>query len=155
MTTESRPGRDWHGMAYAVGFVALGIVALASSGDMSALGAVFPRTIATAMIVFSLGYIAQNLFRPAGKLPPGDGGSWGRRAALVAVMLGWIALLPWLGFLVSGMLGFLGMILVGNYDAWTPRRVATYALTSVAIIGGFFVLFAVMLNVPLPEAALF
>lgn len=155
MTNETRAGRDWHGMAYAVAFVGVGVIALASSGDFSPLGAVFPRTIATALIVFSLGYIAQNLFRPPGKLPRGDEGSWTRRALLVAVMLGWIATLPWLGFLVAGGLGFLGMILVGNYDAWSTRRVVIYAITSAGIIGGFYGLFAVALNVPLPEASLF
>jgi len=119
------------------------------------LGAVFPRAAASALIVFSLGYLAENLFRPPGRPTLGGGGYWARRGALVAVMRALIAMLSWLGFLLAGALGFLGMIPVGNYDAWTPRCVLICALSSAGIIGGFFVVFSVLLKVSLPEAALF
>ena len=142
--------RDIPGMAYALAFSVLGGFALYFTDDMSTLGAVFPQTIASALIIFSLAYITQNLVSPGSVHPVSGEGSWARRGLLIAVMLVWVLSLNWLGFIAAGVLGFIGMILVGNYDAWSLRRVLVYALVSALIIGGFYTLFAVVLNVPLP-----
>jgi len=153
---NTRAGRrDVLGMAYAAVFVVIGGLALYFTEGMSTLGAVFPQTIATALVIFSLAYIVQNLISPDSVNPPSGDGSWVRRGLLVVVMLGWVLSLTWIGFIAAGVLGFVGMILVGNYDGWTPRRVLVYAVVSAAIIGGFYTLFAVVLNVPLPPGRWF
>jgi putative tricarboxylic transport membrane protein len=151
--THTEKQRDWPGMIYAGFFVVIGVFAVYFTRDMSPLGAVFPKTIALALIIFSLSYIAQNLISPGSVQRLTTEGSWLRRTALVVVMLAWVLLLNTLGFLLAGVLGFIGMILAGNYDAWSRRRVLIYAAVSAAIIGGFYTLFAIVLNVPLPEAS--
>lgn len=152
-TDHSGPvSRDISGIAYALFFSVLGGLALYHTKDMSKLGAVFPQTIASALIIFSLAYITQEFLAPGAARPQSSDGSWIRRGLLIGVMLVWVLSLNILGFVAAGVFGFVGMILVGNYDVWSIRRVLTYATVSVVVIGGFYTLFAIVLNVPLPPA---
>jgi putative tricarboxylic transport membrane protein len=146
---------DWPGIGFAVLFAAMGILAALEADEMSLLGSIFPRTIGMAMAAFAICYIAYAFLQPRSRDAADGTGSWTRRIALTLIMLVWIALLPWLGFIVASILGFFGMVLTGNYDRWDTKRVALYAATSAGLIGGFYLLFAIVLNVPLPEARLF
>jgi putative tricarboxylic transport membrane protein len=152
---DRAPGRDWAGVVVAAGLGVLGAVGIAKTEGMSALGAVFPKTIATALLVFAVVFILWTLFWPQGKVRQQEQGSWWRRVALVLIMLLWIGLLRWLGFVGASVIGFAGLVVVGNYFEWSARRVLIYAITSAALIGGFYALFALALNVPLPESSLF
>ena len=63
--------------------------------------------------------------------------------------------MPWLGFLISGVVAFIAIMLFAMYDEWTPRLKLVFPLVGVAIVTGFYFLFAELLLVPLPVGAIF
>ncbi len=157
-TERTTGGRDIGGMVTAALFILLAVVALWDTTTMAdADSYVFPRTVAIAMIVFSLMLIAWNLVRPAsGSGEPGlPGASTPRRVGLVAAMLVSTALMPWVGFLVSAFVAFVSIMLIAMYDPWTPYRKLVYPLVCVAFVVGFYFLFAKLLLVPLPVGTVF
>jgi putative tricarboxylic transport membrane protein len=116
---------------------------------------VFPRAVAIAMIVLSLALIIWHLIKP--RRSPGESidASTTRRVALVAAMLIGCLAMPWLGFLIPGMLTFLSLMYIAMYDRWTTKRVILYPIIAVAIVVGFYTLFGNVLQVPLPVGSLF
>ena len=117
---------------------------------------VFPRAIAIAMIIFCLTLIVWNLVKPRiEKDESKTGASTIRRVALVAVMLGGCLLMPWLGFLIPGILTFFSLMFIAMYDEWSMQRKILYPLIAVAIVVGFYTLFGNLLQVPLPVGTLF
>ena len=150
--------RDIGGMVTAAVFILVAVIALWDTTNMAdADSFVFPRTVAIAMVVFSIMLIAWNLIRPEsgnGETSPA-GASTPRRVGLVAAMLVSAALMPWLGFLISGFAAFVAIMLIAMYDPWTPYRSIVYALVCVAFVLGFYLLFAKLLLVPLPVGTLF
>ncbi len=150
--------RDYPSIGLAILFIVLGGWVLTETGTMSALGSVFPRAIAIAMIVLSLALIVQQLrrrARPAAERPPAANGSARRRFALVAVMAAWVFLMPFVGFFVTSLLAFLALLAVANYDGWTPRRSVAYGGVGVVVVSGFYLLFVNVLLVPVPRGWLF
>jgi putative tricarboxylic transport membrane protein len=138
-------------------FILLAVLALWDTTSMTDSDSyVFPRTVALAMIVFCLAYMGWQLLWPkppeAGTAPPG---STPRRVGLVLAMLGAAALMPWLGFVICGVVAFGSIMALAMYEAWTPRRLLVYALVGVAVVVGFYFLFAKLLLVPLPLGTLF
>jgi putative tricarboxylic transport membrane protein len=153
MPTEAQ--RDYGTVLFAVIFSLLGLSVLWQTAGMSDLGSVFPRTVAIVIILCSLGLIARALLvRKAAEAGRGQEESMARRAMLVVVMLAWILLLPVLGFVLASILGFLALTAVANYDPWTPRLAGIYALSALIIVGAFYAVFALALNVPLPRGTL-
>lgn len=153
MTEHSR--RDIASLVSALGFIVVGALALYHTKDMSPLGSVFPRTIGSAMILFSVIYIAWRWFKPH---PGGEvvgGGSNLRRALLAVIMLAWALLLARLGFLATSLAAALLALAVANYDRWTPVRGAAYVASTLAIVFGLYAVFRYGLLVPLPTGALF
>ncbi len=131
--------------------VALG--ALWFSADMSIMASVFPRTIALLVAIFSVALLLRSLLmRPTRPRP--EPGSVARRLALIAVLLVWSLTLKWLGFLASSLLSAVCLVVLSHYHAWTPKRAAGYAIVLLLIIGLFYGLFAIILNVPLPDGLL-
>ena len=117
---------------------------------------VFPRAVAIAMIILSLTLIVWNLIKPRiEKDESKTGASTIRRVALVAVMLGGCLLMPWLGFLIPGILTFFSLMFIAMYDEWSMQRKILYPLIAVAIVVGFYTLFGNLLQVPLPVGTLF
>ena len=149
-----RSKRDVANAISAAGFILLGICALWETRDMSPLGSVFPRTIGSAMIAFSAIYIVWRWFRPhLGEQSPS--GSIPRRLALGAIMLLWALLLHHVGFFVTSVAASLLLLLVANYDRWTPARAVGYVVSTLAVVGGLYSVFAFGLKVPLPTGILF
>lgn len=150
-------GRDIGGMLMAVVFIVLAVVALWDTTNMAdADSFVFPRAIAVAMIVFSLALIVWNLVRPSS----GNGettaeASTPRRVGLVAAMLIGTVLMPYVGFLASGLAVFAAILVFAMYDPWTRGRLIAYPLIGVGIVLGFYAIFAKVLLVPLPAGLLF
>ena len=70
-------------------------------------------------------------------------------------MLASTALMPWLGFLISGLAAFISIMFIAMYDPWTRLRVFVYPLVCGAVVLGFYFLFAELLLVPLPVGSLF
>ena len=117
---------------------------------------VFPRAIAIAMIVFSIMMIVWNLLHLATEgREEQQAGSTVRRSLLVTVMLLSCFAMPWLGFLISGILTFGLLMMVAMYDSWNLRRLIVYPVLTIAIVVGFYMLFSNLLQVPLPIGSLF
>ena len=160
MPTDSDAGqrpRDTPGMLMAVVFI---LVAAAAPWDTTNMADsdsyVFPSAVAIAMILFSIALIIWNLIYPSGG--NGEtmaGASTPRRVALVAAMLISTALMPYLGFLISGVAAFAAIMLVAMYDPWTRYRKIVYPLVCVGVVLGFYTMFAKVLLVPLPAGLLF
>lgn len=150
---NQRPVRDLPGIIGSALFILVGIAALYYSRDFTKLGAVFPRTMGSAMIVFAIAYIALALLRPA---PPAavEQGSWTRRILLVVAMLAWALLLNEIGFLTSSVLCFAVILLIANYDRWTLRMALTYLVVGAIVLGGVYSVFRFGLQVPLPTGLL-
>jgi hypothetical protein len=150
-------GRDVGGMVMAVAFILLAVLALWDTTTMTdADSYVFPRAIAIAMIAFSIALIVWNLLRPSpGNSTPDEGASTPRRVGLVAAMLIGTALMPYVGFVLSGVVVFAAIMLFAMYDRWTPLRLLVYPLVGIGIVLGFYTIFAKVLLVPLPAGLLF
>jgi len=163
--TSRRGRRDWPGMIGAILFILLGLWVLQQSQSMTAMGSIFPRAIGTAMIVFSICLLIVNLWprkaardgapAPEETVPPGTAESTPRRLALAGILAAWVLLLPVIGFLVTSVLAFLGILVVSNYDAWTPRRAIGYIATAVVVVAAFYLLLVEVLLVPMPAGLLF
>jgi hypothetical protein len=109
------------------------------------------------MIVFCMLLIAWGLIRPGSGNGEASapGASTARRVSLVLAMLVSTALMPWLGFLISGFAAFVSIMFIAMYDNWTPFRKLVYPLVCAAFVVGFYFLFAQLLLVPLPVGSLF
>jgi len=151
MNRNRRP--DVAGIAGSAFFIVVGILAIWGARDFTPLGSVFPTTIAAAMIVFSAAYIAMSLLRSAGPAINPAGSTW-RRSALVAVLLAWAFLLQHIGFLATSVAAYAALLVIANYDRWTPRVAVTYAAVGSALLGGLYAIFFFMLDVPLPQGLL-
>lgn len=160
MQTDSNTreaGRDVGGMVTAVLFIVVAVASLWDTTHMAdADSYVFPRAIALAMIVFSIALIVWGLVRPSsGNGEKVEGASTPRRIGLVAAMLVGTAMMPYVGFLVSGLIAFAAIMLLAMYDPWTRFRSAVYPLVGAGIVVGFYTIFAKVLLVPLPTGMLF
>lgn len=160
MQTENQSttsGRDVGGMVMAVVFIALAAAALWDTTTMAdADSYVFPRAIAIAMIAFSIALIVWNLVKPS----PANGesnpaASTPRRVGLVAAMLIGTALMPYVGFMLSGIAVFAAIMWFAMYDEWTRFRLIVYPVVGIGIVLGFYTIFAKVLLVPLPTGLLF
>lgn len=155
--TKTKRISDLPGVITAVLFIAMASVALWDTTRMvDADSYVFPRAVAGAMIVFSILLIAWDLVRPDAKAPERDRGeSTPRRIALVVAMLLSTLLMPVIGFVLSAIGAFAALVFASMYDQWTSRRIWLYPVSGLAIITGFYLLFAKVLQVPLPMGKLF
>ncbi|MEQ3624747.1 MAG: tripartite tricarboxylate transporter permease [Celeribacter sp.] len=149
--------RDLPGMAIAAGFILLGVIVYVGALSLSPLGAVFPKTIAAALIGFSVLLIVMNLRRPSGGPLAGiefAEGS-GRRLALAVVMLAWVMLMPVIGFLVTSLVAFMAIMVIADYDRPPPRIWAIWIVSGALICIGFWWLMANVLLLRMPMGVLF
>lgn len=144
-----RAGGDVGGAIGSVIFIAIGAAALWHAGEFSMLGAVFPRGIGGLMVALGLLYLVLfALGRTRGGAPLE--GSLVRRAGVALVMLAWAFALVPLGFLLSSALAFVLLLVIANHERWTPLRALLYGLSGAVMLGGLYVLFKIVLLVPLP-----
>ncbi len=152
----SKRHRDVGGMVMAALFIVLGAVLYYDTTTMVDPDSyVFPRAIIAAMVGLSLAVIIVNLVRPETGAGVRERGSVVRRLGLVAAMLGATALMPILGFVLSGLIAFMIIMVFAMYDPWTRFRLIVYPVVGGAIVVGFYILFKEMLFVPLPTGSLF
>jgi hypothetical protein len=142
-------GRDVGGAIGSVIFIAVGAVAVWQAGEFSMLGAVFPRGIGGLMVALGVLYLVLFALGRARAVTPLEG-SLVRRAGVALVMLGWAFALVPLGFLGSSALAFVLLLALANHERWTARRLLLYPLSGAALLGGLYVLFKIVLAVPLP-----
>ena len=149
--------RDVPGMVLAGVFVVLGIVIYFGATSLSALGAVFPITIAAALVGFSVLLIAMNLWRPAGGagLEFEMNGGAKRRIMLGVAMSSWVLLMPVIGFLVTSVVAFVAIMIIADYDRPPARTWAIWIASGVLICSGFWWLMANVLLLRMPAGVLF
>lgn len=153
---SSKRHRDVGGMVTAAFFILLGAVLYYDTTTMLDRDSyVFPRAVIAAMVGLSLAVIIMNLVRPEAETEGPERGSGMRRAGLVAAMAAATALMPVLGFVVSGLIAFMIIMVLAMYDPWTRFRLIVYPVVGLAIVIGFYVLFKEVLYVPLPTGILF
>lgn len=134
-------------------FIVIGALALYYSTEFSSLGAVFPRTIATTMMVLATVYIVVAVLRP--RVPEAQpAGSTPRRLLLAITMLAWALLLEPLGFLGTSIICYAVILVIANYDRWTPRSALIYTAVGTAVLGGLYGTFRFALQVPFPAGIL-
>jgi putative tricarboxylic transport membrane protein len=150
---NKNPRRDMAGIAGSVVFIVVGILAFWGARDFSPLGAVFPRTISFAMVVFAAAYIAMALLRPTAPAEQPSGSPW-RRGAVMAVLVAWAFLLGRIGFLATSVAAYTALLVIANYDRWTPRMAVIYAAVGALVLGGLYWIFHEVLQVPLPQGLL-
>lgn len=154
MPTELQ-SRDTGGMIVAAIFILIGVLALWDTFDYTdADSFVFPRTVAGAMIVFCIALITWSLLRPI-DIEARGAQSTPRRVGLVTAMLIAALLMPYAGFLLSGLVAFGAIVWLAMYDPWTRGRLIVYPLVGTAIVVGFYFMFTKVLLVPLPDGRLF
>ena len=115
---------------------------------------VFPRAIALVMACLAVLSIIRWFVVPSAE-EVSFGGSNLRRLGLVLVMLGATIAMPWIGFLLSGLIAFGVILALAMYDPWTPMRLVVYPLAGAGIVLGFYFLFSNVLQVPLPVGTMF
>ncbi len=82
--------------------------------------------------------------------PLWDPGTWRRPALSAIVMLGFTLLMGWVGFFTATFLLYLAWLVLIERARWTT-------VGAVSVLGtlGAYILFAVLLKVPLPKGLLF
>ena len=149
--------RDTSSIVMACLFIFMAVVFLWDTTNMlDSDSSVFPRAVAIAMIVLSILLIIWHLIKPRkkGESVPEEA-STTRRVALVAAMLAGCVAMPWLGFLIPGIITFFLLMFIAMYDEWSMKRKILYPLIAVAIVVGFYTLFGNILQVPLPVGSFF
>ncbi|KEO60025.1 tripartite tricarboxylate transporter permease [Thioclava indica] len=154
--TPEHKQRDLPEIGFAILFIILGIGIYLGASGMSALGSVFPKTIAAVLIAFSALLIAMNLRRPAGgsfKLANLNAGAM-RRISLGVVLLAWVFLMPVIGFLVTSMIAFVAIMIVADYDRPPAKTWAIWIVSGLLICTGFWWLMANVLLLRMPAGLL-
>ncbi len=153
---STAPNKDLPGTVLAVVFIGIGLLAWWDTFEMGDSDSyVFPRAVIVTMIVCCVLLIGRNVVWGGGKHHrPLEGSTW-RRMGLVITMLGAALAMPVFGFLPVGMVLFTVLIVLAMFDPWTRKSRISYPLIGVAIVVTFYLLFAVLLNVALPEGSLF
>lgn len=157
--TGVRSQRDVGGMVCAALFILLGVACLYETTQMTDPDSyVFPRMIIAGLMGLSLVLIVTAWINPdshvSEEAQPDSTPSTVRRVLLVAAMMGATLLMPWIGFLLSGLGAFIALMLLAQYDPWTKGKLWLYCFVSAAIVCGFYGVFSYLLNVPLPEGSL-
>ncbi len=124
-------------------------VALVQAANLNPEAAVFPRTIALAMLVLvALALLRLFLTRQVTEIA--IDGSWPRMAALPLAMMVAVVLFPILGFGMTAVLLGIGLTFVAQHDTFTLQAWGILLGSVVAVILGCTVLFSQVLSVPLP-----
>ena len=138
--------RDLIGFA---AFGAVGAVALQQSAGLNPEAAVFPRTIATAMLVL-VGLAMLRLLMTRRVTEERAGGAPIRMAAVPVLMLAGVAALPVLGFEIVAVLLGLALIFPAQHDRFTARGWVILVTGVAGVTLGVTLLFSEVLGVPLP-----
>ncbi len=150
--SSPRP-RVFDAVALAV-FAAVAITVIVQCAALNPEAAVFPGTVAWAMLGFvALAAVRLLLLRRAAEPAPAKG--LGRVALVPVAMLGAVAAIPILGFALGGIAMAL-VLMAASYHALEGRAGLAASLAGVAaVIFAVTLAFRDLLNVPLPSGTLF
>lgn len=149
--------RDTAGMIAAGLLILVGLAVLWDSRDLSTLGAVFPRTIATVMILCCVIVIGQNMRRQckARSAAGPQQESVPRRVFLSAALVAWAVALPVVGLFTTSLAGFAALLVIAEYNPWSARRAVAYGGIGLLAITVFYFLMRDVLLISLPRGLLF
>jgi putative tricarboxylic transport membrane protein len=118
------------------------------------LSRIFPRVLAAVVFVLAAILALLTLIGrgPVIKLAEGDAGARHvRSGTMIAAMVVWTGLIPLIGLLAASFIGVIGIgFLTFRAHIGTLRAI----VIAVALVGAFYLLFAVLLNVPFPRGLL-
>ncbi|MEO7009532.1 MAG: tripartite tricarboxylate transporter permease [Caldimonas sp.] len=151
--------RDIPAVLFSLLFVGLGVAAYLQTKDMSAMGSVFPVTIATVLTLLSALLIAFQIGRPTApaetKLPGEAKESTWRRVSIVVAMGLWALLLPSIGFFVTSVVAFFVLIAIATFDRPSLRALIIHGVAAIVIVGAFQVLMDNVLGLRMPDGLFF
>jgi len=131
-------------------FIIAGIITLYDTISYSDLDSkVFPRAAAIVLIICAGASLVFGLIKPTAEEGFGHG-SWWRRILLVVTMLISCFAMPYLGFLGASTIAFIGGLIAAMHDQWTTKKLLLYWGSGALIMIAFYVLFKMVLQVPLP-----
>lgn len=132
-----------------VAFGIIAIVAIYQSAGLNQEAAVFPRTVAIAMLALvGLSLVKLLLTRHVTEVRAE--GSYARMTAVPLIMLAAVALIPVLGFKVTALLMGLALIFPAQHDRFSGKAWIVLILGVAGAVLGFTLLFSEVLGVPLP-----
>jgi hypothetical protein len=135
-------------------FAGLGAYVLGEAQGFSRRGAMLPYVVGYGMVGLSAVLALMVLVKPD-RTRTGDGGSLARRWLFVVALGAWVALIPFLGFLLASVLGFSAVsFIVPREHPWTLRSVLAHVAAGALAAIAVYVLFAHYLSVPLPTGRL-
>jgi len=151
--------RDLPAVLFSLFFIGVGVAAYMQTKDMSAMGSVFPTTIAAALVLLSGLLIAFQIGRPAAPTKAASPGkakesTW-RRLSIIVAMGIWALLLPSIGFFVTSLVAFLVLIAIATFDRPSARAMAIYGVAAIAIVGAFQLLMDKVLGLRMPDGLFF
>ncbi|EFL87491.1 tripartite tricarboxylate transporter TctB family protein [Ahrensia sp. R2A130] len=131
-------------------FVVAGIVVLWDTQSYSDSDSqVFPQTVAIVLIICATISLLTSWLK--GESEGGFGeGIWWRRVLLVASLLLACFLMPYIGFLLAGIVAFAGGLIAAMHDRWTITKALLYGGSGLVVMTAFYTLFRYVLLVPLP-----
>lgn len=147
--------------------VGLGVFIYVQSRQLSALGSVFPTTIAVALVGAGLLLILMALLSPslaeaatpraldANLLTTIRRHEYGRGLALIVVMTVWLFSMRYLGLMLSGSITFGAIAFVSGYGKIPVRRLLVIWICGVAVVMGFILLMTQALMIPVPRGRIF
>ncbi len=131
-------------------FVFAGIVTLWDTQNYTDSDSqVFPQTVSIVLIVCATISLVMTLLKGEEDSGFGDG-IWWRRALLIASLLIACFLMPYVGFLLSGIVAFAGGLIAAMHDRWSGKTGLIYGLSGLVVMSAFYALFRYVLLVPLP-----
>ncbi|MBP0484957.1 tripartite tricarboxylate transporter permease [Sagittula salina] len=133
---------------------AVAIIALWQCSTLNLEAAVFPRTIATGMLVLC-GLAALETILTRRVVEDRSSGSLPRRAGVPLAMAAGIALAPVLGFAAAGIVMAAGLMLCAEHDRRSARGWVILGISTAAVIVIFTMGFREALMVPLPRGLLY
>jgi len=151
--------RDVPAILFSLLFIGLGVAAYTQTKDMSAMGKVFPTTIAALLVILSGLLISFQIGRPAAPAKKDLSGeakesTW-RRVSIIVAMGVWVLLLPSIGFFATSLVAFLVLVGIASFDRLSPREMAIHGVAAVAIVGAFQLLMDNVLGLRMPTGLLF
>jgi len=151
--------RDIPAILFSLLFIGIGAAAYTQTKDMSAMGSIFPTTIAAVLVMMSGLLIAFQVGRPAA--PPKTDlqgapkeSTW-RRVAVIVAMSVWALLLPSIGFFVTSLAAFLVLIGIATFDRLSPRQLAIHGVAAIVTVGAFQLLMDNVLGLRMPMGLFF
>lgn len=131
-------------------FVFAGIITLWDSQKYTDVDSqVFPQTVAIVLIICATIAFIMTFIRSDESEGFGDG-TWWRRVLLILSLLAACAAMPYIGFLLSGIVSFIGGLIAAMHNKWTTKSALIYGLSGLVIMSAFYTLFRFVLLVPLP-----